>query len=360
MSFFFFLSTNWIFAQNPVPVQVSVPVYFEDVEFTHLQSPDKPPVTHLCGIAFYFLDTSVVKDKIIVSNLFDPIIWVDKVGISTKVKFIVSDSASIRSLDLLYANGACSVEIVENEQIVATGSVTQDFGRYALRLVGPEILTEKIVELIGQINKYLLYLHSMEQMEIPVSPLFDPDSLNVIIGPDRSFDTNYDLYWFDETLRNRIKNLAIKAYMAIDRDESQNPLKESVQTNAWVEHIAEKVPGYSNMTRGKVSTLFKMKGKKNYLFLQSNQEYLMEIGYKYEKWKTSSGRLMIERFLVKNIGNDDFIEMKIFDYTWNGVPLLYVDLIQGVVMEDNGAWKANEIISAIQDIFRLVKLPHER
>ena len=64
-------------------------------------------------------------------------------------------------------------------------------------------------------------------------------------------------------------------------------------------------------------------------------------------------------FTIKNLENDDFIEMDIFDFAYNGFPLLYVDLISGVVMEDNGAWDAIQFITAIQDIFRIVKLPSE-
>ncbi|MEO1262007.1 MAG: hypothetical protein AAFZ15_24600 [Bacteroidota bacterium] len=355
----FIFLTKLLLGQSPIALQVSYPVYFNNSAYSNSSSEDELPVAHLCGIALLFLDTAETQEKITITSLRDPIIWFEKVGISTRVKFIVSDSNSIISINLLYANNACTVNILKNEQSIATGSITQDFGEYVIRLVGNEVVEEDIKSLIQLINDYLLHLHQKEQRIIPVSPFFDSDSLNLIIGKDYSFDTDYDLHWFDETLRNRIKNLAIKSFMAISRDESQNPIKETEETNAWVEHQVEKIPGVSNMTRGRVTTVFKMKGKRDYMFLRANQEYLMEIGYQYEKWKTSSGRLMINKFSIKNRENDDFIEMDIFDYTWNGVPMLYVDLINGVVMEDAGAWKADQFIIAIQDIFRLVKLPGE-
>ena len=348
-----------LLGQSPIPIQVSYPVYFENSAYSNPSSEENEPLTQLCGIALLFLDTSDTQEKITISNLRDPIIWFDKVGISNQVKFIVSDSNSIITMTLLYANNACTVNILKNEQSIATGSITEDFGEYVIRLVGTEIVENDIINLMTLINNYLLRLHKMKQKVIPISPYFHADSLNIIIGKDYSFNTNYDLHWFDETLRNRIKNLAIKAYMTISRDESQKPVKETEETNAWVEHQAGKIPGKTNMTKGKVTTVFKMKGKRDYMFLRSNQEYLMEIGYQYEKWKTSSGRLMVDKFSIKNLENNDFIEMDVFDFTWNGVPLLYIDLINGVVMEDGGAWKAEQFVTAIQDIFRLVKLPGE-
>ena len=355
----FLFAAQILIGQSPIPIQVSYPVYFDNSAYAQSTSEKEEPLIQLCGIALLFLDTSDTQDRITISNLRNPIIWFDKVGISNQVKFIVSDSNSIISMNLLYANNACTVNIFKNEQSIATGSITEDFGKYVIRLVGSEVVENDIVNFMELMNKYLLRLHKMKQKVIPVSPYFDSDSLNIIIGKDYSFNTNYDLHWFDETLRNRVKNLAIKSYMKITSDESQKSIKETEETNAWVEHRAEKIPGKSNMTKGKVTTSFKMKGKRDYLFLRSNQEYLMEIGYEYEKWKTSSGRLMIDKFSIRNVENDDFIEMDIFDFTWNGVPMLYIDLINGVVMEDGGAWKADQFITAIQDIFRLVKLPGE-
>ena len=85
----------------------------------------------------------------------------------------------------------------------------------------------------------------------------------------------------------------------------------------------------------------------------------MEIGYQYTQHK-KTGHLSINSFKISNLRNNDFIEMDVQDLVYRGVPMLYVDLIQGVVMEDEGAWKAAQIIQVIQDIFKLVKLPGEK
>ncbi|HFA49048.1 MAG TPA: hypothetical protein ENJ95_08530 [Bacteroidetes bacterium] len=353
------LSSFHLFGQNPIPLQVSVPIYFEDVEFPHLQSEDLRPVSHLTGIALLFLDTTISTEQIHVAGMDEPIIWADKVGITSKVSFMISDSISLMSLDLLYANGACTANIVKNEKTIATGGVTKDNSAYAIRLVGKEIMTDDIKYLIKKLNNFLMRLHAKKQKTIPVSPLFNRDSLNVILGPDLSFDTNYDLYWFDEILRNRLKNIAIRSYMKLKEDKGPAMIKDTIKSYALVFHTAAPSPTDDNYIEGRLSTIFKIKGGKDYLFLHADTDYLMEMHYKYTKWPTGSGRLMIDKFSIKNTENDDFVEMQVFDYTWNGIPLLYVDLISGVVMEDKGAWKADQFITAIQDIFRLVKFPYE-
>lgn len=354
------LTTTFITSQNPFPLQVSLPVYLEHEAYSYLRSDvSASPISLLCGISLMFLDTSKVQEEVIVSGLEDPIIWFDKVGISTIVRFIVSDSSSQTSMDLLFANNACRVNIVKNGQNIANGSITPEFGGYSLRLVGDDSVSGDIVKFLEKLNDYLLGLHTKVQKTIPISPLFARDSLNLIFGHDYSYNTNFDLYWFDETLRNRIKNLALKSFLVMGNDGRGSPVSESLQTNAIVHHEAMKMRGTSNRLGGKVSTIFKMNGEKNYLFLKAKQEYYMEISYKYERWATASDRLMIDKFYIKNLENDDFIEMRVFDFTWSGAPILYVDLINGVVMEEQGAWKADQFITAIQDVFRLVKLPKE-
>lgn len=356
----FLLTTILIKSQNPFPLQVSIPVYFENVAYSYLKSDNAAaPLGSLCGISLMFLDTSKVQEEIIVSGLEDPIIWFDKVGISTTVRFIVSDSFSQTSMDFLFANNACRVNIIKNNQNIANGSIAPEFGGYSLRLVGDNSVSKDIVNLLEKLNDYLLSLHTKVQKTIPISPLFARDSLNLIFGYDYSYNTNYDLFWFDETLRNRIKNLALKSLFVMESNERGGPISESLQTNAIVHHEAIKTPGKANRSTGKVSTIFKISGDKNYLFLKAQQEYYMEISYTYKRWESNADRLMIDKFYVKNLENDDFIEMKIFDFTWSGAPILYVDLINGVVMEEQGAWKADQFITAIQDVFRLVKLPKE-
>lgn len=353
-------STTLITSQNPFPLQVSVPVYFENVAYSYLKSDNATsPIGSLCGISLMFLDTSKVQEEIIVSGLDDPIIWFDKVGISTTVRFIVSDSSSQTSMDFLFANNACRVNIVKNGQNIANGSITPEFGSYSLRLVGDNSVNKDIVKFLDKLNDYLLGLHTKVQNAIPISPLFARDSLNLIFGYDYSYNTNFDLFWFDETLRDRIKSLALKAFLVMENNERGGPISESLQTNAIVHHEAMRMGGKTNRISGKVSTIFKINGDRNYLFLKAQKEYYMEISYTYERWKSNSDRLMIDKFYIKNLENDDFIEMNIFDFTWSGAPILYVDLINGVVMEEQGAWKADQFITAIQDVFRLVKLPKE-
>ncbi len=357
---FILFYTATLFSQNPIPIQVSVPVFYEDVKFPRLQSRDLRPVGHLCGIALLFLDTSKVEEEIVIGDIDDPVIWLDKVGISTKLSIIVTDSnADVTSLDFLYSNNTCAVSIGRNDSIISIGNLTKEGELYAMRIIGNNYWHHEIKTLIGRINHHLLRLHTKQLKHIPISGLFNPDSLNVILGYDYSFDTNFDLTWFDGGLRDRIKAEASMAYDRLHSGFNDSLYVDTIKTNSLVFHTAWNGKEGEKTTNGKISTIFKVESEAGYLFLKPQKEYLMEIGYKYHQRSATNGRLMIGRFLIKNMGNGDFIEMVVYDLSENGIPVLYVDLINGVVMEDEGAWKADEFIMAIQDVFRLVKLPSE-
>jgi len=349
-----------LFSQNPVPIQVSYPVYFDDVKFPRLQSPDLPPMNHLCGVAMLYLDTSMVNKELVFSGMDEPIILLDHVGISTKLSFIITDSlANKTSLEFLYSNNTCAASIMRNDSIISIGNMTKDQHRYSLRMIGNNYWHDEISAFISTLNYHLLRLHTKKLKQIPINGMYNSDSLNVILGYDYSFDTDNDLSWFDESLRNRIKDEAAFAYNSLLDDNKDSLYVNTIKTNSLVFHTASLDKDNNHLTHGKVSTIFKMNGEKNYLFLQAKKEYLMEIGYTYQKEAGKNGRLMLDKFTIKNMENNDFIDMTVFDLTDNGVPILYVDLISGVVMEDTGAWKAVQFITAIQDIFRLVRLPGE-
>ncbi len=357
---FFLFYTTFLISQNPIPVQVSIPVYYQDVKYPHLQSKNLKPIGQLCGISLLFLDTSKVKEQIVIGDLNDPIIWLDKVGISTKLSFIVTDSnANVTTLDLLYSNNTCAASISRNDSIISIGNLTKENDLYAMRIIGNNYWRNEIKYLIEKVNHHLLRLHTKQIKSIPISGLFNPDSLNVILGHDYSFDTNFDLTWFDGTLRNRIKAEASMAYDRLHAQLNDSLYLDTIKTNAVVFHSVVNDNDNRHITHGTVSTIFKVESETGYLFLKTQKEYLMEIGYAYHQRTGDSGRLMINKFLIKNMENGDFIEMEVYDLSENGIPVLYVDLISGVVMEDDGAWKANEFITAIQDVFRLVKLPSE-
>ena len=356
ISLFFFVAA---FCQNPIPAQVSYQVYLEDVPYVHLHSAEKPPIGSLCGIALLFIDTSRTSEEIITTDLDEPIIWLDHVGITTKARFMVNDNNQTISLDLLYSNQACAVNIIKNEKRIATGSVTNDFGLYKIRLIGNEEHASDILILLKKLNNYLLKLHTKKRKSIQVSPFYDSESLNVILGKDYSYDTNFELLRFDRSLRNRISKIAKNSISAMDYDGNNLPIKETIETNARVEHFLDKMPDNENMLQGKISTIFKLTGETNYFFLKNNKEYIIEIGYKYENWNSVNSKLIFNNFSIKNAENGDFVSMEVYDLTQNGVPVIYVDFINGVVMEDKGVWKADQVIYVIQDIFNIVKLPNE-
>lgn len=360
---FFFIKVLLLFSvvcncQNPIPVQVSLPVYLDDPSNSNAYLEGSPLIS-LCGIAMYFLDTTQQHEKVIYTGLDDPLIWFDQVGISNKVRFVIADSMNVMSMDLIYANEVCKVNLIKEDAVIVNGSITKDFGHYTMRLSGDDSHIPDILKLFGKINSHMLKLHAKEKKEILVSRNLDQDSLNLILGYDYSFDTNFDVSIFDESLRNRIKQLAQSSFESINNDEYGEPIVQTVKSAALVDHVASKVQGNDRLIKGNLSVVFEIKNDKRYMFLHPNNRYLIEIEYKYKKWGNEHDRLMIEQFGIKNVENDDFIKMDIFDLTGSGIPVLYVDLINGVVMEDGGAWDANQFVMAIQEIFRMVKLPEE-
>ncbi len=355
---FLFLAFQ-LLAQNPIPLQVSIPVYFEDVPYTHLQSRGLEPISDLCGIALLYIDTSITEKKILVAGNDDPVIWTDRVGITTKLSLISTDSNSnVSTLDFLYSNNICAISISRNDSIISIGNLTKKNDNYVIKIIGSNYWTEYIKNQFTTLNDHLMRLHTKQLKAIPISGYFNPDSLNVVLGYDYSFDTNYDLSWFDENLRNRIKLEADLAHDVLQNNLSSNDFSDTIRSNSIVVHTAQ-MSEEGNGINGKIATIFKMQGEDNYLFLKKKKEYLMEINYSYKKVSETSSKLLIELLSIKNMENGDFIVMEVIDMTDNGLPILYVDLISGVVMEDNGAWKADQFITAIQDVFRLVKLPGE-
>lgn len=341
-------------AQSPVKLQITYPIYLEDVAFPHQHNPAKPPIGELCGVALLFLDTAKVQDEIIVTNLEDPVIWIDKAGISTVARFVVPDSSGAFSLELRFANGICAVNFLSGDTPIANGILTQERGIYKIRMVGSQSAHHRILGLLETLNTHLLKLHTKAQKTIPIGHRYNSETVNVILGPDQSYDTNFDLLWFDGSLLERVKELADNAHFSALKTPGAPALEESTVNQALVRHQVVLVPGQSHVTKGKVSTLFKVQPGTGHLFLRPNQEYLIEVGYRFEKWPFGEGRFMVDQFTVKNMGNGDFVSMDVLDFNWNGLPILYVDLIKGVVMEDEGAWKADQVLAVVQEVFRLV------
>jgi hypothetical protein len=50
--------------------------------------------------------------------------------------------------------------------------------------------------------------------------------------------------------------------------------------------------------------------------------------------------------------------MDLFDFTDKSLPLVYVDLIRGVVTSSDG-WEINNVVHVIEDTFRATKLPFD-
>lgn len=71
------------------------------------------------------------------------------------------------------------------------------------------------------------------------------------------------------------------------------------------------------------------------------------------------GELSINQLGMRDLETDDFVDMHILDFLDNGLPVLYVDLINGVVTAAEDKWDIANVIHAVEDVISVSTMPEE-
>ena len=95
------------------------------------------------------------------------------------------------------------------------------------------------------------------------------------------------------------------------------------------------------------------------MFFTPNHTYRLYVEYTFQHGKNIRNELTINRFGLRNMNNGDFVDMDLFDFVNNGLPIIYVDLINGVVTASNEPWDISKVVHFIEDVFRVSALPYE-
>ncbi|MEZ4961791.1 MAG: hypothetical protein R2830_18325 [Saprospiraceae bacterium] len=347
--------------QAPFVPQLTIPVQLN----YGVKSREKVSLGDLSGIAVLFLDTTKMKDEIDLMGHGQPVIWYDHAGESLKVTFVVPDSQATNYLSLLYSKTSCSVglmrhEKLSNDTLRASGNLVLDPEGYQVYLVGPLGAKDGLKTAINQLNDFFMLLHARSRTTVNLKSWFNTDSLNVIIGSDTQFGTDNDLFWIDQSLRMRIRQLAVNAYSRLYLFENKAGfVKDTLTSFGFAVHTAQADPRDDNGVKGNLSFKVEPDDRLKYLFMKPHVAYLFSVGYSFYRHGSGKGELILEKISCKNLETSDFVDMELTDLVSNGIPLIYVDLIRGVVMEDGGPWDVANIFHALEDIFRLSYLPNE-
>ncbi len=350
-------------SQSPFKPQLAIPVYINGIAQPVSSTEKQPPSTYLSGIALMFLDTASTTDEFIVTGGSELVIWHDCIGKSTKVTFIVPDSQFIGKLELLFFDSKCTADIWWQDRNTgqaahAAGDLLTDNKGYSLHFSADNKISKVLGEIFYPLNVYLMQLHDREMRKVAVKSWFNKDSINVIVGADSQFDTDYELFWLDQSLRSRLHAVASNAYSKLFLFSNQaTGLQDSVlDRHKVIHHHAERL---KSGVRGKVTITMKPDGSARYIFLKPSHTYRIFIDYTFLHVPNRPGELSINRLGLKDLDNDDFVEMDLLDFTNNGLPVMYVDLIQGVVTADGGTWDISNVIHAIEDVVGASVLPRE-
>lgn len=363
--FAFLLAYFTVSAQSPYKPQLAVPVYFNEIVKTVANNERTPASVSLSGIALMFLDTVSTNDEFYVTGRAEPVIWHEYVGKSTKVTFVVPDSQMFARLELLYFDSKCIATIwrhdrASGEMIHAKGNLRTDHNGYSLEFVVDNKTQAGMTDVFERLNVFLMKLHTREMRKVAIKSWFNQDSLNVIVGADSQFNTDYELFWFDQNMRSRLNTLASNAFSKLILfKNNQNSLLDTIAGTHRVIHRAAPFKSGIPGIQGSVSILLKPGDSARYLFFKPGQDYNLFIDYTFFRGKSGPGELSINRFGLRNEVSGDFVEMDVYDLINSGFPVLYVDLIRGVVMEDGGPWNVSNVIHAIEDIFGESRLPYE-
>ena len=344
------------YGQYPVRPQVYVPVYHELGSSGNTWLTEQNRLADLCGTAFYFLDTTEQHDHLHVTDDLGFMVWTEKVGVSTLVDYIVSDGAHVSRLSLQYSNGACQVEVWQDSSRLSHGNLVRENGRDIIRMRCLPAAEGLMVQVLKRVNTNLVGLFRKKLSEIPItSPLFFRDTLNLVIGPDQQFDTDYDLVWFDKSLYERLRQLAVKDARQLS---GRKMMEEAFGQQGDSRHRVMRDSLTPELLHGRLTLPVRLHEGGAYLFLKPKADY--EVSVDYDLFVSGNRqRLSLQKLILLNRDTRDFVEMNLTDVVEQGVPVLYLHLIIGVVMEDDGRWSIGEVLRVVQEALRDAVLPYE-
>jgi hypothetical protein len=299
------------------------------------------------------LEDAEKEDRLILSGEESPLVWVNHQGVSTTTTFFLPDRDSVSRMEFLFSNATLTVSLWLGERRIGFGSLFFEANRYVIRLIGKPADESKVKRAIWLSNVYLMTLHTHHHQAIPLKSAFLPDTLNVIVGMDRQFDTNYDVFWFDQSLYVQLEQLASVA--CTDLFEKQQPANQlSFDKAGNMTHRVERLQGFKKGIRGEITHRFTV--KEDNLPMRQGQEYLANAAYTFYCHDKERQQFMLNKIVLTNLASKDFIELHFFDFNPLGMHLLYVDLIQNVIMEDRGAWNIQHVLHILQQQLREVPL----
>jgi hypothetical protein len=368
MKYLFIAAAVWLayplIAQSPFNQQLTVPIYFMEDYKPGSSLEEVEPNAHMSGIALLFVDTADMKDELYVTDNSDFVVWHEYIGTSTNATFIIPDSQFVGRLEMMYIGPKCKVELWRQDRsstnrTYAKGElVTNAKGKQELLFFADGRKAEYLTAVFHSLNNHLMQLHTRSQHKIPMKAWFNRDSINVIVGADSQFDSDFDLFWLDKSLHKHLQKMATSAYSKLflydkQREQQQDSI---VNGNRRIFHHAVR-QGDSGM-QGFVNISTKADKRSKYIFYKPQHKYDLWVEYEYEHIKQMTGKLTIRKLGLRNLDNGDFVEMDLFDFTDKSLPLVYVDLIRGVVTSSDG-WEINNVVHVIEDTFRATKLPFD-
>lgn len=353
----------YIAAQTPFQPQLAIPVFFNSVAQPVANAEKHRPDTYLSGIALMFLDTADTNDELLLTGSSDLVIWHDNIGKSTKITYIVPDSQFIGRLELLYFDAKCVADLWWQDRVTgqvqhATGDLLSEPSGYALYLTTDGKTDKALANLFFPLNVELMELHTRQMRRVPVKSWYNRDSINVIVGADSQFNTNYELFWLDQSLRSRLRTVASNSYSKMFLFSNPvSSLADSVMNGQ--RQVIHRVSRTENGVNGRISIVMKPDGSARYVFLKPTHRYRLYIDYSFSHQQAGPGALCIKQVGLRDLETGDFVDMNILDFLDNGLPVLYVDLINGVVTAAEDKWDIANVIHAVEDVISVSVMPEE-
>lgn len=348
-----------ISSQTAPDVPISIPVFFGEANPSQQQS-SVSQIGELSGIILLLFENADQKSNIQMTLPGEPLFWLETMGVSNKGTFIFPGHGKLYKVEILLSNNNLSISMQEDERKCAWGTFASERGASTLRLVGSQSDVPVVQKILDHLNNYLMRLHMKERKKIFIKPGFNPDTLNIVMGPDTQFNTDFDLIWLEDVLYKRVLNAAKNAANSLYAgNNSALIFSEKTKNNALVEHTAKLSTTDPRLLYGSIVILFEVMGNKNYYFLKSGKQYQIVLDYQYRNTE-GQDNLSFEKIMLRNVSSGDFMEMETVDLVSSGIPVIYVDLINSVIMEDYGTWNIIQVFTVFEDIFRVVDLPHEK
>ncbi|MCF8246327.1 MAG: hypothetical protein K9J37_16285 [Saprospiraceae bacterium] len=355
-------------AQSPFKPQLAVPVYFNSLSKKVTNIEKQAPNAFLSGIALMFLDTADTNDELLLSGNSDLVIWHDNVGQSTLLTLIVPDSQAIGKMELMFFDSKCTANLWRQDR--STGEVLHAYGDletgsngYALHFsTDSKVAGAAFADAIDAFNVQLMKLHTRDIRKAQVKSWYNKDSINVIVGKDYQFGTDNELFWLDQSLRIRLMTVASNDYSKLFLLNSEKKiLKDSTESKYGVIYHESKplVQPDCQGVNSVIAITFKSDFVANYMFFNPKHTYRLYIDYTFWHGGKKNNEFNINRFGLRNMDNGDFVDMDLFDFVSSGLPIVYIDLINGVVTDSYRGWDIPNAIHFIEDVFRASALPYE-